>query len=249
MRNSILRVPPLGRVNTSELVNLRGGKNPGAGRGWGQNVAEVSRLSPEPRRQALAAFLGGPVGASCGPAARRGKPEHRSNRAANGGTGHAAGRAATGPASAHPRNGPPAPQAAAPRTGRGATRAGAGTRHSTDSGPQGPRTPLNTGAVAGSASRLGLPVLQTPASVEVVSQETMKEQGYRTTTETAQGAVGVLSGDAAGAPAAFQMRGFTFGQVNILYNGISTGPQSITSRWMDTAASSAGRIPERARQH
>src|SRR5262249_1278145 len=54
--------------------------------------------------------------------------------------------------------------------------------------------------------------------------------------ETAQGAVGVLSGDAAGAPAGFQMRGFSFGQVNVLYNGISTGPQSITSRWMDTAA-------------
>ena len=97
-------------------------------------------------------------------------------------------------------------------------------------------TPLNTGAVPGSATRLGLPVLQTPASVEVVGQQTMKEQGYRTTTETAQGAVGVLSGDAAGAPAGFQMRGFSFGQVNVLYNGISTGPQSITSRWMDTAA-------------
>jgi iron complex outermembrane receptor protein len=97
-------------------------------------------------------------------------------------------------------------------------------------------TPLNTGAVAASASRLGLPVLQTPASVEVVSQETMKEQGYRTTTEAAQGAVGVLSGDAAGAPAGFSMRGFSFGEVNVLYNGISTGPQSITSRWMDTAA-------------
>src|SRR5262249_46928403 len=59
--------------------------------------------------------------------------------------------------------------------------------------------------------------------------------GYRTTTETAQGAVGVLSGDAAGAPAFFSMRGFTFGEVNVLYNGISIGPQSITSRWMDTA--------------
>jgi len=102
--------------------------------------------------------------------------------------------------------------------------------------PATPTTPLNTGAVAGSASRLGLPVLQTPASVEIVSQETMKEQGYRTTTESAQGAVGVLSGDAAGAPAGFQMRGFSFGEVNVLYNGISTGPQSITSRWMDTAA-------------
>ena len=31
------------------------------------------------------------------------------------------------------------------------------------------------------------------------------------------------------------MRGFSFGEVNVLYNGISIGPQSITSRWMDTA--------------
>ncbi len=97
-----------------------------------------------------------------------------------------------------------------------------------------PMTPLN--AVAASASRLGLPVIETPASVDIVTRQTMQEQGYRTTTETAQGAVGVLAGDAAGAPAGFSMRGFTFGEVNILYNGISTGPQSITSRWMDTAS-------------
>jgi iron complex outermembrane recepter protein len=133
---------------------------------------------------------------------------------------------------------------APPPSGRPGTRPKQARRAPTQPAPATPdtttaplvTTPLNTGAVAGSASRLGLPVLQTPASVEVVSQETMKEQGYRTTTETAQGAVGVLSGDAAGAPAGFQMRGFTFGQVNVLYNGISTGPQSITSRWMDTAA-------------
>ena len=62
----------------------------------------------------------------------------------------------------------------------------------------------------------------------------MTEQGYRTTTETAQGAVGVLSGDAAGAPAGFSMRGFDFSQVNILYNEINIGPQSFTSRVMDT---------------
>ena len=43
----------------------------------------------------------------------------------------------------------------------------------------------------------------------------MREQGYRTTTETAQGAVGVLSGDAAGAPAGFSMRGFTGSAINI----------------------------------
>ncbi len=31
------------------------------------------------------------------------------------------------------------------------------------------------------------------------------------------------------------MRGFSFGEVNVLYNGISAGPASITTRTMDTA--------------
>jgi iron complex outermembrane receptor protein len=97
-------------------------------------------------------------------------------------------------------------------------------------------TPLNSNVVATSASRLGLTVHETPATVEVVSQQQMQEQGYRTTTETAQGAVGVLSADVGGAPATFEMRGFTFGEVNVLYNGISTGPSNITSRVMDTAS-------------
>ncbi len=96
-------------------------------------------------------------------------------------------------------------------------------------------TPLNTNAVAASATRLGLTVRETPATVEVVNQQTMQEQGYRTTTDTAQGAVGVLAGDSAGAPANFSMRGFAGPQVNVLYNGIWTGPADITSRWMDTA--------------
>jgi iron complex outermembrane recepter protein len=96
-----------------------------------------------------------------------------------------------------------------------------------------PMTPLN--AVAASASRLGLPVIETPASVDIVTRQTMQEQGYRTTTDTAQGAVGVLAGDSAGAPANFSMRGFSGSQVNVLYNGISTGPTDITSRWMPTA--------------
>jgi iron complex outermembrane receptor protein len=96
-----------------------------------------------------------------------------------------------------------------------------------------PMTPLN--GVAASATRLGLPVIETPASVDIVTQQTMQEQGYRTTTDTALGAVGVLSGDAGGAPAGFSMRGFSFSEVNVTYNGIWIGPQDITSRWMDTA--------------
>jgi iron complex outermembrane receptor protein len=96
-----------------------------------------------------------------------------------------------------------------------------------------PMTPLN--GVAATASRLGLPVIETPASVDIVTRQTMQEQGYRTTTDTAQGAVGVLSGDAGGAPANFSMRGFSFSEVNVLYNGIWTGPSDITARWMGTA--------------
>ena len=101
--------------------------------------------------------------------------------------------------------------------------------------PAAEATPLNGDAIADTASRLGLPARQVPATVEIVDSQTMREQGYRTTAETANGAVGVLSVDAAGAPAGFSMRGFSFGEVNVLYNGISTGPQSITSRTMDTA--------------
>jgi iron complex outermembrane receptor protein len=96
-------------------------------------------------------------------------------------------------------------------------------------------TPLNGNVVAASATRLGLTVHDTPASVDIVTQQQMQEQGYRTTTEAAKGAVGVLAADVGGAPATFEMRGFTFGAVNVLYNGIWIGPSNITSRVMETA--------------
>jgi iron complex outermembrane receptor protein len=96
-------------------------------------------------------------------------------------------------------------------------------------------TPLNSNVVAESASRLGLTVRETPATVEVISAETMREQGYRTVSEVAQGAVGVTAGDNPAEPSAFSMRGFTNSQINTLYNGIKIGPQNMTSRVMDTA--------------
>jgi iron complex outermembrane recepter protein len=96
-----------------------------------------------------------------------------------------------------------------------------------------PITPLH--GVAASSTRLGLPIIETPASVDIVTQPTMQEQGYRTTAEIAKGAVGVLDADSSGAPANFSMRGFTYGAVNVLYNGISIGVASDTTRVMDTA--------------
>jgi iron complex outermembrane receptor protein len=97
------------------------------------------------------------------------------------------------------------------------------------------QTPLNSNAVADSASRLGLTVREIPATVEVIGQETIRDQGYRTVSEVAQGAVGVTSGDNPAEPSAFSMRGFTNSQINTLYNGIKIGPQNMTSRIMDTA--------------
>ncbi|WP_028349626.1 TonB-dependent receptor [Bradyrhizobium murdochi] len=102
-------------------------------------------------------------------------------------------------------------------------------------GEQATQTPLNTNAVAEGASRLGLTVREIPATVEVISAETIREQGYRTVSDVAQGAVGVTSGDNPAEPSAFSMRGFTNSQINVLYNGIKIGPQNMTSRIMDTA--------------
>lgn len=95
-------------------------------------------------------------------------------------------------------------------------------------------TPLNGNTVTEVASRLGLTVRETPASVDVVDKQTIEERGLRTTTDIAQSAVGVTAGDAPGAAASFSMRGFTGTQINTLYNGIKVGPSEMTGRIMDT---------------
>ncbi len=95
-------------------------------------------------------------------------------------------------------------------------------------------TPLNTNVVTESASRLGLTPREIPATVEVLDQSRIKEQGYRTVSEAMKGFVGVTAGDAPGAPAIFSMRGFSGDQINTLYNGIKIGPSGMTSRVMDT---------------
>ena len=89
--------------------------------------------------------------------------------------------------------------------------------------------------MAESASRLGLTVREIPATVEVIDQQTIRDRGLRTTTDVAQGAVGVTAGDNPAEPSAFSMRGFTNSQINTLYNGIKIGPPNMTWRVMDTA--------------
>jgi iron complex outermembrane receptor protein len=95
-------------------------------------------------------------------------------------------------------------------------------------------TPLNTNRVAESASRLGLTPRETPATVEVIDQQTIRDRGIRTTTESAEAFVGVIGADPPGAPATFSIRGFSGDQINTLYNGIRVGPSNMTGRPMDT---------------
>ncbi len=103
----------------------------------------------------------------------------------------------------------------------------------TGAAPSAPTTPLEQPAA--SASRLGLSVRETPASIDVVPAEVLAERGLRTVTEAAQAAVGVTAGDFPAEPSAFSMRGFANSQINTLYNGIKIGPPNMTSRVMDTA--------------
>lgn len=88
---------------------------------------------------------------------------------------------------------------------------------------------------AGSASRLGLTVRETPASIEVLFQDLPRERGARSVTEAAQFATGVTAGDFPAEPANFSMRGFANSQINTLYNGLKIGPPNMTSRVMDVA--------------
>ena len=112
--------------------------------------------------------------------------------------------------------------------GRGRTQTAVPAPAPASGGGEIAHSPLNTNVVAESASRLGLTVREIPATVDVIDQQTMREQGYRTVSEVAQGAVGVTSGDNPAEPPAFSMRGFTNSQINTLYNGIKIGPQNMT---------------------
>ena len=76
---------------------------------------------------------------------------------------------------------------------------------------------------------------ETPASVDIVTQQTMQDQGYRTSAEIAKGAVGVLDLDSSGAPANFSMRGFTFGAGEHSLQRHFDRVASDTTRVMDTA--------------
>jgi iron complex outermembrane receptor protein len=87
-------------------------------------------------------------------------------------------------------------------------------------------------AGAGSATRLGLSVRETPASVDILTQQTMQERGDRTVLDALRGAAGVSGGNPPSAPASLSMRGFN--NVLFLYDGMRSSAAGVTSRVEDT---------------
>lgn len=95
-------------------------------------------------------------------------------------------------------------------------------------------TPLDL--PASTASRLGITLQETPASVEVLSKETMQERGNRTVTEAVEKAAGFTAAVTPGSPGMISTRGFTNNAVAWLYNGTRIpGGSSMSARVLDIA--------------
>ncbi len=89
---------------------------------------------------------------------------------------------------------------------------------------------------ASTGSRLGSPIKDIPASVDVVTQEAMQERGDRTMVEALGKVPGVTGGRVGGSHVGFSSRGFIENGVTWLYNGIRIpGSSNFSSRILDTA--------------
>lgn len=83
-------------------------------------------------------------------------------------------------------------------------------------------------------SRLGLTVRETPAIVDILSQELFQERGLRTTVEALNATPGATSGELASSPGQLSMRGFTGGAVSLLYDGVRQTNSALLTRTLDS---------------
>jgi iron complex outermembrane receptor protein len=83
-------------------------------------------------------------------------------------------------------------------------------------------------------SRLGLSLLETPATLEIIDATTMRARGYKQVAEAVQSLPGVVAGESPAAPSTFSMRGFTRSQITILRDGLWVGPANMVMRPQNT---------------
>lgn len=83
-------------------------------------------------------------------------------------------------------------------------------------------------------SRLGLTVRETPAIVDILSQEMFQERGLRTSVEVLNATPGATSGELASSPGQLSMRGFTGGAISLLYDGVRQTNSALIIRNLDS---------------
>lgn len=80
------------------------------------------------------------------------------------------------------------------------------------------------------ASRLPLSVRETPASIEILTQDELQRRGIRTAREAFDQVVGAISGNVPGNPAVVTMRGFAGNTVSILQDGVRVAASTVAQR-------------------
>lgn len=94
--------------------------------------------------------------------------------------------------------------------------------------------PIDLAAPSQTGSRLGLSLRETPASVEVITQDTMQVRGARSLEEALRGAVGLTVGGNPGSPGIASTRGFTGGFITYLFDGDRVSTPTMSNRPQDS---------------
>ena len=94
----------------------------------------------------------------------------------------------------------------------------------------GQRDPLKLDNQAQASSRLALSIRETPASVEVLTQDDLQLRGLRTARETFNDVVGAIAGNVPGNPAVVSLRGFAGNTVSILQDGVRISTSTVVQR-------------------
>jgi iron complex outermembrane receptor protein len=94
----------------------------------------------------------------------------------------------------------------------------------------GQRDRLDLDRAADTASRLGLSVRETPASLETLTQADLQVRGLRTAREAFDNVVGAIAGNVPGNPAVVTLRGFAGSAVSILQDGVRVSTSTVVQR-------------------
>lgn len=111
---------------------------------------------------------------------------------------------------------------------------GAGTSTDATIVVTGQRDPLKLNEQAQAGSRLGLTIRETPASVEVLTQDDLQMRGLRTARETFDTVVGAVAGNVPGNPAVVSLRGFAGNTVSILQDNVRVSTSTVVQRDSNT---------------